>query len=347
MKIIYIPIEPYDRRYTRDWITDFPEKFEKMNQDYETIVGERIDTGGLNEDTVLDPCGTNYYKLSQLNKVIQKIHNKEIIDNDVIFFADLWFPGIESLFYIRNMLKVNFKIAGILHAGTWDKADFTCRYGMREWANNFEKSLLDGVDDIFVATEFHNYLILQDKGFKYQHKIHITGIPFYAKELKKKYDNKEKKNYVIFPHRIAPEKHPEMFEETEKLFKEMYPEMNVEFINTMDRCKTSKSYFELLAESKIVVSFADQETFGYSVLEAAALGCVPIVPNILSYTETIRRPFRFNNLTPLNAAEIIKIYLDRYPNGVQDACNETIQGCQQWSTSIIQMVLKLKDKYGV
>jgi len=46
-------------------------------------------------------------------------------------------------------------------------------------------------------------------------------------------------------------------------------------------------YRQLLAASDLVVSCAHQECFGIAVVEATAAGCVPVVPNALSYPEVI------------------------------------------------------------
>ena len=32
------------------------------------------------------------------------------------------------------------RLSGVLHAGTWDKKDFTVRYGMDAWAKGFEET---------------------------------------------------------------------------------------------------------------------------------------------------------------------------------------------------------------
>jgi hypothetical protein len=44
-------------------------------------------------------------------------------------------------------------------------------------------------------------------------------------------------------------------------------------------------YHELLRRSRFAVSFAEQETLGISMYEAACAGTAPIVPNRLSYKE--------------------------------------------------------------
>lgn len=47
------------------------------------------------------------------------------------------------------------------------------------------------------------------------------------------------------------------------------------------------SYAKLLHQAKIVVSTAEQEFFGISLVEAMACGCVPIAPRRLSYPEVV------------------------------------------------------------
>lgn len=50
-------------------------------------------------------------------------------------------------------------------------------------------------------------------------------------------------------------------------------------------------YLEHLARSDLVVSCARHEFFGVAVVEAVASGCVPLLPNALSYPELIRPPW--------------------------------------------------------
>ena len=61
----------------------------------------------------------------------------------------------------------------------------------------------------------------------------------------------------------------------------------------MQETANRDEYFKLLAKSKIMVSFALQETFGYSTLEAMALGNFVVVPDRLSYRETVPAMWRY------------------------------------------------------
>ncbi len=50
-------------------------------------------------------------------------------------------------------------------------------------------------------------------------------------------------------------------------------------------------YLEYVAQSDLVVSCARHEFFGVAVVEAVASGCIPVLPNALSYPELIRPPW--------------------------------------------------------
>lgn len=289
MKVFHLPIESYNNRYTADWVRQFEYEFTQQGAEFVTIGDSELRT--IDEGSVLDAAGTHIYKFIQMMSLMTMIKAKQVQDGDVIFFADLWFPGIESLFYVRDITGIKFKIAGVFHAGTWDPHDFTCRNGMRGWAQHVELGWLHGLDMIFVATQFHKDLIVFNSGSFDPNKIHVTGIPFYAAALKQAYPIpvEQKENIVVFPHRTDIEKHPEKFDKLAKKFPQW------KFVKTINTTKSREEYFQLLAKSKVMISFAEQETFGYSTVEAMALGNYVIVPDALSYRETVPKSFRYSN----------------------------------------------------
>ena len=50
-------------------------------------------------------------------------------------------------------------------------------------------------------------------------------------------------------------------------------------MNTLQHNFSKQEYYDLLSRARVVVSFALQENFGFSVAEAVYLGCVPVLPN--------------------------------------------------------------------
>ncbi len=328
MRVFYIPIEPYKTRYTADWIKQFEHEFDVNNVCYETILGDTF-SDTVTAGGVLDACGTHAYKFAQLQKLIVKLNSGDVHDGDVIFFADLWFPGIESLFYIRNMTGVKFKICGIFHAGTYDTHDFTYRNNMRSWGKWLEASWFAEIDKIFVATDFHKKLLLDGSIIipRLADKIFVTGLPFYGNELREKYLTK-KEDIIVFPHRLDEEKHPECF----NLFVDRLIQQGFKFksIKTIEETKSREEYFSILGKSKIMLSFAEQETFGYSTLESMALDNVVIVPNKLSYVETVPTEYRYDTLD--EAFDMLVHSLTNYQKPRYNDC------FVKWENSIKNMI---------
>ncbi len=279
MKLFFLPIEPYEERYTAQWYEWWADAFNNLGVDFEYVIGDRLTTK-IETGQVLDVFGTHFYKFGQLETLMRLLNEGKIKDGDTIFLADLWFPGIEALAYIRNMTGIKFKIAGILHAGTWDQNDFTFKSGMRIWGKDFENSFLEFADKVYVATEYHKRLICSKNSVD-KAKVYVMGLPFDSEEIIAQTQKSTKENIVVFPHRLDDEKRPWLFDKLAYEFRKS----GWKFVKTKEVCKTKKDYYELLAKSKIAVSFARQETFGYAMLEAVALGCVPVVPDRLSYQE--------------------------------------------------------------
>jgi hypothetical protein len=101
----------------------------------------------------------------------------------------------------------------------------------------------------------------------------------YLKDTMIPYENVPKKNKIIFPHRLAPEKQVEIFKDLAASMPEY------EWFIAQEYNLSKDEYHKHMAESKIMFSANLQETLGISAYEAALIGTFPIVPNRLSYTE--------------------------------------------------------------
>ena len=86
--------------------------------------------------------------------------------------------------------------------------------------------------------------------------------------------------------------------------------------------KSRADYFRVLSDSDVVVSTAQHEFFGISILEAVAAGCHPLVPDALAYPETLgRNPSFFHNGTPEGIAAALSELAGMVgPSGQNSAC---------------------------
>ena len=159
MHLVNVPIESLTDRYSAHWNEHFPRVFAAEQVSYETIYPASDFHSTVVSGQFLNVVSTNRFKAEQLSLICQKFERGEITDDTVFFFHDLWFPGLEMLFYIRDGLGMNFKVAGMLHAGTYDKHDFLAKQGMGRWAEKIEASWFAEVDALFVATQFHATLL--------------------------------------------------------------------------------------------------------------------------------------------------------------------------------------------
>lgn len=284
MHITQLPIEPLVSRYSKQWETWMTQGLQDHGCEVLNIAGasvpETIDTGAF-----LDVFNTNVYKASQVVVLAQYMRH---LKTDWVFFHDLWHPGVIPLAYMRDGAKRPFKIAGCLHAGTWDSYDFLSLSGMAVWAKHFELCIFDIVDLVFVATHYHKQLIRNYLGRQVHDKIMVTGFPIYPQRAVVDYDGKDP-NLVVFPHRMDPEKDPAMFKQLEADLKDS----GLRFECTMETCKTKKEYYDKLTQASIAVSCAKQETWGIAMQEAVFAGCVPIVPDRLSYVDMYPARFRY------------------------------------------------------
>ena len=281
--IVLFPIEPLDERYSTQWLTWFETEFKRKNINWITINPDPL-TNKIENGAFLDICGTNYYKASQLMQFIKLMRYKKIGNGDIVFLHDIWFPGLESLAYIRDALNLDIKIVGCLHAGTYDSTDFIAQKGMGVWGKDLENSWFKLVDKVFVGSEYHKKLILRKRKID-EKKLIKTGFPIYWNRS----TTTKKENIVLFPNRLSSDKQPYLFNKLAKEFKTS----GWSFIKTQELRLTKGKYYDLLEKSKIVVSFSKHENFGIAMREGLFSGCIPVVPNTLCYPEFFNVIFRY------------------------------------------------------
>jgi hypothetical protein len=207
---------------------------------------------------------------------------------------------------MSELLNIPVTTHGLWHAGSYDPQDFLGRLvGNKPWVRNAEKSFYHAFDHNYFATEFHVHLFMKqllNDGYIVENpwwhedwherydsgKIVKTGWPMeYMDDVLTPYKGMTKRDLIVFPHRIAPEKQVEIFRD----LKEQLPQY--EFVVCQDQQLTKNEYHNLLGEAKIVFSCSLQETLGIGCYEGALVDAIPLVPNRLSYKEMYDSQFKY------------------------------------------------------
>lgn len=296
MTVYLVELEPVETRYTAQWKTHLPEQMRKAGIDVVVIEGPSDAPKDTTPGAFLNFSGTNYWKSEQLKTISTLFADGKVKDGDYFLYTDAWNPTVIQLKYMSALLQVNIRIGGLWHAGSYDPQDFLGRLiGDAEWVRYAERSMFGVFDDNFYATEFHIDLFCNTffdhwtRTLVKRSRVKRVGWPMeYMKPLLAPFDNKQKENIVLFPHRIAPEKQVEIFKDLATEF-----EGEAEFIVCQEQQLTKDQYHELLGKSKIVFSANLQETLGISCYEGALVGAVPMVPDRLSYTEMYPSEYKY------------------------------------------------------
>ena len=273
--LIYAPLEHLDQRYTTHLDRDIIDYLNSERKAYHYLDPITLNEG-ISNGSFLDSDNTVYRQFNQFNEFITLLLKRKKFDRGkdyTLFTTDIWNFSLLAIPYLNYFSNYNIKIKGVLHAGSFTDTDFV--RDMERVYKGFEDILFDITDKIFVASDFIKNDVIKKRVVD-PNKIIVTGLPIDEQGLN--LPKVEKENIVIFNGRNVDEKQPYLFE----LMKEKLP---YAFINTQQGNYTKEEYYNLLNKSKVVVSFALQENFGYGIQEAVKLGCVPVLPNRLVYPE--------------------------------------------------------------
>ena len=245
-------LEPIETRYTAQWHGHIPNLLKhKLGDKFNVIQIDGVQKNSqLTPGAFLNFSDTNYWKSAQLCNFLDQ-HNQGMTGpNDHIIFTDAWNPTVVQLKYMSSLLGFDWKLHGLWHAGSYDEHDFLGRLiGPAQWVRNAEKSFFHCFDYNYFATEFHVKMFFdellhnghpsenpwydeewQDRYTDNDCKIVKTGWPMeYMDNILTPYKNMPKRDLILFPHRIAPEKQVEIFRD----LKEQLPQY--EFVVCQDQ----------------------------------------------------------------------------------------------------------------
>ena len=142
MKIFYMGLESYQARYTYQ-LTDWTKRaYDKRNIDYVIVPGEQIDDSeAIVTGQVLDAHGRSYFGMSQMMNLVKMLKAGDITSKDIIFFEDMFQPGMEALPYILQQTPEKYQPQIYLRclAQAIDPDDFVHVWGMSKWMSLYEQ----------------------------------------------------------------------------------------------------------------------------------------------------------------------------------------------------------------
>lgn len=290
MTVYIVDLEAVETRYTAQWKEHLPKQMRAAGLEVEVISGGDVPQA-TTPGAFLNFAGTNSYKSQQLLKISEMFADGSVKAGDYFLYTDAWNPTVIQLKYMSELLGIPVKIGGMWHAGSYDPQDFLGRLiGDTPWVRNAETSMFHCYDHNFFATEFHANLFVEVM-FECERcevqeiresidSIKLVGWPMeYLIDAVVPYINTPKKDKIIFPHRLAPEKQVEIFRDLSASMPQY------EWFVAQDQTLSKDEYYKHMAESKIVFSANLQETLGISAIEGAMIGTVPLLPSRLSYAE--------------------------------------------------------------
>jgi glycosyltransferase involved in cell wall biosynthesis len=291
MTVFLVDLESVETRYTGQWKSHVPNLLKEQGHAVHIIDGPGDIPSATTPGAFLNFGGTNIYKARQVETIGRLFCDGAVSFGDHFIFTDAWHPGIINLKYMSELLGIKVKIHALWHAGSYDPQDFLGRLiGDAPWVRHAEKSFFHAVDYNYFATEFHIDMFEKNlfAGDVDKSKIIRTGWPMeYMQPTLEIFKELPKRDLILFPHRLAPEKQVEIFRD----LKSALPQY--EWIVCQDTPLTKVQYHALLATSKIVFSANLQETLGISMYEGALLGAIPLVPDRLSYSEMFSKIWKY------------------------------------------------------
>jgi hypothetical protein len=310
-------LEPYKARYTlqlQDWNTTV---FDRRGINYIIVPGETLSNDqAIVTGQVLDAHGRTYFGMSQLMNLIRMMKQGELNNEDVVYFEDMFQPGIESLPYILKQIDPVHRPQIYVRclAQSIDPDDFVHVWGMQDFMGHYEK-MVDSFVDGVLATNEEMVMHMKIAGWKAPI-YNISGLAFGKSEVQNRVASikpfNERKKRVVFSARWDQEKQPDFYMDLIEQWHREKPYNDVEFCvcsggklksnseSYMQRTRDMQSrgllkvyedlekneYYNIVNDSRVVFNCALQDWVSNTVSEADALGCNVLYPAYRSFPET-------------------------------------------------------------
>lgn len=303
-RLIYVPLENIPTRYSVmvNWM---------MCHVADAVVSPPAPVSSIDTGAFLNFNATCRYKARQLELIADMFGRGEFRSGDAFLFADILYPGLPMVRLLAEAQGLQIRIGAINHAGRADPTDMVNQFGT--WMDATEKAWHEVCDVVFVGSNFHRQQVLTYLGdtVENQRKVVTTGQPFshyWTYDcLYEARDYHPGEGYVVWAHRVCKEKG---FDELIEIALEA-PSLEFRILSGTDlnfsSCdlpsnvkpfpRLSKSeYLQQVSNARLWLATGHQETFGYSLHEALALGVRVVAPNRACYPEFLPIECLYNTL---------------------------------------------------
>ena len=315
-------LESYEARYTLQ-LTEWNRRvFEKRGLDIVYVPGETLDNSkSIVVGQVLDAHGRSYFSMSQLMNLVRMMREGEVTSEDVVYFEDMFQPGIESLPYIMDQVPASMRPRIFVRclAQAIDPDDFVHVWGMAGWMNTYEKmvnELVQKSNGAVLATNEEMVAHMRIAGWTAPI-YNISGLAFGKEEVLGRIGGKtnikpftERSLRVGFAARFDQEKQPGFFMDFAEAYQERFPQVefaifqggelrsnNPEYVTRARSLEAQgklkiydnlnkNDYYNLLNDTRVLFNCALQDWVSNTVSEADTLGANVLYPAYRSFPET-------------------------------------------------------------
>ena len=317
-KLYYMGLESYEARYTLQ-LTEWNRRvFDRRGLDVVYVPGSTIDdTKSISVGQVLDAHGRSYFSMSQMMNLVQLMRNGEVTNEDVIYFEDMFQPGIESLPYIMDQIPAQQRPRVFVRclAQAIDPDDFVHVWGMAKWMSLYEKMVNEFVTGVLATNE---EMVAHMRIAGWTAPIYnISGLAFGKEEVLERIGGvanirpfAARRRRVGFAARFDQEKQPGFFMDLAERFQETNSDVtfaifsggplrsnNPEYVARaramaadgrleIHENLTKNEYYALVNDSRVLFNCALQDWVSNTVSEADTLGCNVLYPAYRSFPET-------------------------------------------------------------
>jgi hypothetical protein len=316
-------LEPYKARYTlqlQEWNRAV---FERRGINYEIVPGETLSNDqAIVTGQVLDAHGRTYFGMSQLMNLVKRMKAGDVSNEDIIYFEDMFQPGIESLPYILDQIDPAHRprIAVRCLAQSIDPDDFVHVWGMQKWMGLYEK-MVDSFADLVLASNEEMVMHMKIAGWTAP-VYNISGLAFGKEEVRARVVGELKPFHqrayrVGFAARWDQEKQPDFYMDLieqwhalSEIDPRTYPKTEFAIFSgsklksnndsymartrnlqargllTIYEDLEKNDYYALLNDSRVLFNCALQDWVSNTVSEADTLGCNVLYPAYRSFPET-------------------------------------------------------------